>query len=152
MLRFHHLHQLNDFHFLFHPIQYFSRIFHFSQINFFVVLYSIVLYWKYYKISYMYWENPIHKNIVNPIPIPNTIAQAWSRVQTGPFSLGQFSVPTTLVSRQQGLPWKSRKSLLLRRWYWVYNILVYWVFPIHVAYFVIFPIQYNTIQYYKKLI
>jgi len=23
----------------------------------------------------MYWENPIHKNIVNPIPIPNTIAQ-----------------------------------------------------------------------------
>ena len=25
----------------------------------------------------MYWENPIHKNIVNPIPIPNTIAQAW---------------------------------------------------------------------------
>ena len=24
----------------------------------------------------MYWENPIHKNIVNPIPIPNTIAQA----------------------------------------------------------------------------
>ena len=35
-------------------------------------------------------------------------------------------------------------------WYWVYNILVYWVFPIHVVYFVILPIQYNTIQYYKK--
>ena len=28
----------------------------------------------------MYWENPIHKNIVNPIPIPNTIAQAWSAI------------------------------------------------------------------------
>ena len=27
----------------------------------------------------MYWENPIHKYIVNPIPIPNTIAQAWLR-------------------------------------------------------------------------
>ena len=26
--------------------------------------------------SFMYWENPIHKNIVNPIPISNTIAQA----------------------------------------------------------------------------
>ena len=24
----------------------------------------------------IYWENPIHQNIVNPIPIPNTIAQA----------------------------------------------------------------------------
>ena len=35
-------------------------------------------------------------------------------------------------------------------WYWVYNIFVYWVFPIHVVYFVIFPIQYNTIQYYEK--
>ena len=35
-------------------------------------------------------------------------------------------------------------------WYWVYNILVYWVFPIHVVYFVILPIQYNTIQYYEK--
>ena len=27
----------------------------------------------------MYWENPIHSNIVNPIPIPNTIAQACLR-------------------------------------------------------------------------
>ena len=36
-------------------------------------------------------------------------------------------------------------------WYWVYNILVYWVFPIHIAYFVIFPIQYNIIQYYRKV-
>ena len=35
-------------------------------------------------------------------------------------------------------------------WYWVYNILVYWVFPIYVVYFVFFPIQYNTIQYYDK--
>ena len=35
-------------------------------------------------------------------------------------------------------------------WYWVYNILVYWVFPIHIDYFVIFPIQYNTKQYYKE--
>ena len=25
----------------------------------------------------MYRENPIHRNIVNPIPILNTIAQAW---------------------------------------------------------------------------
>ena len=31
----------------------------------------------------MYWENPIHKNIVNPIPIPNTIAQACSYVDRG---------------------------------------------------------------------
>ena len=27
---------------------------------------------------------------------------------------------------------------------------MYWVFPIHVVYFVILPIQYNTIQYYEK--
>ena len=60
-----------------HLLQSFSHIFHFPQINFFVILYSIVLYWKNNKINYMYWENPIHKNIVNPIPIPNTIAQAW---------------------------------------------------------------------------
>merc|ERR1712105_57910 len=32
------------------------------------------------------------------------------------FFLEKIGVPTTLVSRQQGLPWKSRKSLLLRRW------------------------------------
>ena len=31
-------------------------------------------------------------------------------------SFGKFSVPTTLVSRQQGLQLKSLKSLLLRRW------------------------------------
>ena len=30
----------------------------------------------------MYWENPIHKNIVNPIPIPNTIAQACHQYAT----------------------------------------------------------------------
>merc|ERR1712208_2580 len=36
-------------------------------------------------------------------------------------------------------------------WYWVYNIFVYWVFPIHKVYFVILPIQYNTIQYYEKV-
>ena len=35
-------------------------------------------------------------------------------------------------------------------WYWVYNILVYWVFPIHITNFVLFPIQYNTIQYNKE--
>ena len=35
-------------------------------------------------------------------------------------------------------------------WYRVYNILMYWVFPMHVVYFVIFPIQYNTIKYYEK--
>ena len=28
---------------------------------------------------------------------------------------------------------------------------MYWVFPIHVVYFVIFPIQYNTIHYYEKV-
>ena len=35
--------------------------------------------------------------------------------------------------------------------YWVYNILVYWIFPIHEVNFIIFPIQYNTIQYYEKV-
>ena len=58
-----------------HLLQSFSHIFHFPQISFFIILYSIVLYWKKYKIVYMYWENPIQKNIVNPIP--NTIAPAW---------------------------------------------------------------------------
>ena len=41
------------------------------------------------------------------------------------------------------------------RLYWVlvlaYDILVYLVFPIHIAYFVIFPIQYNIIQYFRKV-
>ena len=35
-------------------------------------------------------------------------------------------------------------------WYWVYNIHVHWVFPIYKTNFVLFPIQYNTIQYNKE--
>jgi len=35
-------------------------------------------------------------------------------------------------------------------WYWVYNILVYCLFPIHIVYFVILLIKYNTIQYNEK--
>ena len=58
-------------------------------------------------------------------------------------------VPVTLKTKisvsQAGL------SDCIGYWYWVYNILVYWVFLIHVAYFVIFPIQYKTIQYHKKV-
>ena len=69
-----------------HLLQSFSHIFHFPKISFFVILYSSVLYWKNNKINYMYRENPIQKNIVNPIPIPNTIAQACSQTPE-PFCL-----------------------------------------------------------------
>ena len=47
--------------------------------------------------------------------------------------------------------WKAGLSDCIGYWYWFYNILVYWVFPIHVVHFVILPIQYNTIQYYEKI-
>ena len=56
----------------------------------------------------------------------------------------------TLNRSPKGIKWSAGLSDCIGYWYWVYNILVYWVFPIHVVYFVILPIQYNTIQYYKK--
>ena len=43
--------------------------------------------------------------------------------------------------------WLAGLSDCIGYWYWVYNILVYWVFPIHVTNFVFFSIQYNTVQY-----
>ena len=44
------------------------------------------------------------------------------------------------------LHWSAGLSDCIVYWYWVYNILMYWVFLIHLTNFVIFPIQYNTVR------